>query len=52
MDWLNSSIEYWHWMVLGLLLVASEVFVPSFVMLWFGKLFLIFVRLTVLTLFG
>ncbi|MAK44189.1 MULTISPECIES: NfeD family protein [Spongiibacter] len=36
MDWLNNSIEYWHWMVLGLLLVASEVFVPSFVMLWFG----------------
>lgn len=36
MAWLNAHIAYWHWMVLGLLLVASEIFVPSFVMLWFG----------------
>lgn len=36
MDWLNSHVAYWHWMVLGLLLVASEIFIPSFVMLWFG----------------
>ena len=36
MEWLNSHIQYWHWMVLGALLVASEIFVPSFVMLWFG----------------
>ncbi|WP_372865272.1 NfeD family protein [Spongiibacter sp.] len=36
MEWLNNNVEYWHWMVLGLLLVASEIFVPSFVMLWFG----------------
>lgn len=36
MEWLNGHIEYWHWLVLGLLLVVSEIFVPSFVMLWFG----------------
>lgn len=36
MEWLNNTVEYWHWLVLGLLLVASEIFVPSFVMLWFG----------------
>lgn len=36
MSWLNAHIAYWHWMVLGLLLVASEIFVPSFVLLWFG----------------
>ncbi len=36
MEWLNTHIQYWHWMVLGALLVASEIFVPSFVMLWFG----------------
>lgn len=36
MAWLNAHIAYWHWMVLGLLLVSSEIFVPSFVMLWFG----------------
>lgn len=36
MEWLNNTIQYWHWMVFGLLLVASEALVPSFVMLWFG----------------
>ncbi|MEX1670718.1 NfeD family protein [Zhongshania guokunii] len=36
MEWLNSNIAYWHWMVFGLLLVASEMFVPVFVMIWFG----------------
>lgn len=36
MEWLNTNIAYWHWMVFGMLLVASEIFVPSFVMIWFG----------------
>ncbi|MDF1691560.1 MAG: NfeD family protein [Zhongshania sp.] len=36
MEWLNSNIAYWHWMVFGLLLVASEMFIPVFVMIWFG----------------
>ena len=36
MEWFNNTIQYWHWMVFGLLLVASEAVVPSFVMLWFG----------------
>jgi membrane protein implicated in regulation of membrane protease activity len=36
MEWLNTNIAYWHWMVFGMLLVASEIFIPSFVMIWFG----------------
>ncbi|MBD2859139.1 NfeD family protein [Spongiibacter sp. KMU-158] len=36
MDWLNTHIAYWHWLVFGLLLVITEIFVPSFVMIWFG----------------
>ena len=36
LDWLNSHIAYWHWIVFGLLLAGLEIFVPSFVMLWFG----------------
>ncbi|CAA0089820.1 Uncharacterised protein [Zhongshania aliphaticivorans] len=36
MEWLNNNIAYWHWMVFGMLLVASEIFIPSFVMIWFG----------------
>lgn len=36
MEWFNSNIAYWHWMVVGMLLVASEIFLPSFVMIWFG----------------
>ena len=29
-------IEYWYWLVLGILLVGCEMIVPSFVLLWFG----------------
>lgn len=29
-------MEYWHWLVLGMLLIAFEIFIPSFTALWFG----------------
>ncbi|OZG72288.1 hypothetical protein BTA51_16240 [Hahella sp. CCB-MM4] len=35
-EWLNANIAYWHWIVLGILLAGLEIFVPSFVILWFG----------------
>jgi membrane protein implicated in regulation of membrane protease activity len=30
------ELLYWHWLVLGMLLVAGEIFIPSFTILWFG----------------
>jgi membrane protein implicated in regulation of membrane protease activity len=27
---------YWHWLVLGMLLIISEIFLPNFTILWFG----------------
>lgn len=36
MEWLNSNIAYWHWIVFGLALACLEIFLPSFVILWFG----------------
>ena len=27
---------WWHWMAFGLILVAAEIIVPSFVIIWFG----------------
>lgn len=33
---MNFIIEPWHWMVLGILLIVFEVFLPSFTALWFG----------------
>lgn len=30
------NIEYWHWLVLGMLLIGFEIFIPSFTVLWFG----------------
>ena len=36
LDWLNTHIAYWHWLVLGLLLVTGEIFVSGFVLFWFG----------------
>lgn len=30
------EIEYWHWLVMGMLLIGFEIFIPSFTVLWFG----------------
>ncbi len=27
---------WWHWMAFGLILIAAEIVVPSFVVIWFG----------------
>lgn len=35
-EWLNQHVAYWHWIVLGLLLAGLEIFLPSFVLIWFG----------------
>lgn len=31
-----SELEYWHWLVLGLLLLILEMFAPGAILLWFG----------------
>lgn len=36
-EWLNTQVAYWHWIVLGLLLAGLEIFLPSFVLIWFGS---------------
>lgn len=33
---MDIQLLYWHWLVLGLLLVVGEIFIPSFTILWFG----------------
>lgn len=33
---LETLVQPWHWLVAGLLLMAVELFVPSFASLWFG----------------
>lgn len=30
------SLEPWHWLVFGLVLMTTEMFVPTFFLLWFG----------------
>ncbi len=30
------TLLYWHWIVLGLLLITMELFAPLFIMLWMG----------------
>ncbi len=32
----NFELLYWHWLLLGMVLIAAEMFVPSFTILWFG----------------
>jgi len=33
---MSVQLLYWHWLVLGMLLVAGEIFIPSFTIFWFG----------------
>lgn len=30
------ELVWWHWIALGLLLIAAEMFAPAFYLLWFG----------------
>lgn len=30
------QIEWWHWMVLGIVLILAELALPIFVLVWFG----------------
>lgn len=30
------TLEPWHWLVFGLILIIAEMFVPTFFLLWFG----------------
>lgn len=33
---LDFQMLYWHWLVIGMLLIIGEIFVTSFTMFWFG----------------
>lgn len=35
-SWLDSGLLAWHWVVIGFLLAALEILLPSFFMLWLG----------------
>ena len=33
---MNFILEPWHWFVLGILLILSELILPAFAAIWFG----------------
>jgi membrane protein implicated in regulation of membrane protease activity len=33
---MDIQLLYWHWLIIGMLLVVAEIFIPSFTVLWFG----------------
>ena len=33
---MDVQLLYWHWLVIGMLLIVAELFVPSFTIIWFG----------------
>ncbi|MBV1788726.1 NfeD family protein [Marinobacterium sp. D7] len=33
---MEFAIQYWHWIVFGMLLILAELVVPSFTIFWFG----------------
>ncbi|WP_353662828.1 NfeD family protein [Hydrogenimonas sp. SS33] len=36
MEYLAQTVAWWHWIVLGIILSAAEILIPSFIVLWFG----------------
>jgi len=34
--WLNETILWWHWVVLGIIFIAAEIVIPSLVIIWLG----------------
>ena len=35
-DLISFEMLYWHWIVVGLVLITAELFIPIFVMMWLG----------------
>jgi len=33
---MEFKVLYWYWLVLGMLLIIAEIFIPSFTVFWFG----------------
>ena len=33
---MEFKLLYWHWLVLGMVLIIAEIFLPSFTIFWFG----------------
>jgi len=33
---MDFELAYWHWLVLGIVLMGLEIFIPSFTVFWFG----------------
>ena len=30
------ALDYWYWLVFGMILIIAEIFIPSFTIFWFG----------------
>jgi hypothetical protein len=35
-DGVTMQLEWWHWAVLGIVLILAELAIPAFVLVWFG----------------
>ena len=35
-EYLILNVQWWHWIIFGLILIVSEIIVPLFVVIWFG----------------
>ena len=33
---MGVQAAYWHWLIFGMLLILSELFIPNFTIVWFG----------------
>ena len=36
MEFFAQTVQWWHWVILGIVLTAGEIVIPSFIVIWFG----------------
>lgn len=34
--WMSEGLAYWHWLILGMVLLGAEMFISGFIIFWFG----------------
>ena len=47
---MDIHIQYWHWLVFGMVLIMAEIFASSFTIFWFGRGGLLVAGLMIVTL--
>ena len=46
--WMSGGLPYWHWLILGMVLLGAEMFLSGFIVFWFGASALVIAFLSII----